>query len=84
MSGYDSMDRVFTRCTVQILIVVLDLACFKDVDAAIAEELLAAAPGLFIRHPSSGKLKVTNARDHEKHLEKVLNHAHAWIVNIIV
>ena len=42
-----------------------------DVDDAIAEELLATAPGLFIRHPSSGKLTVTNARDHEKHLEKV-------------
>ena len=42
-----------------------------NVDEVIAEELLAAAPGLFVRHPSSGKLMVTNARDHEKHLEKV-------------
>lgn len=49
----------------------LSICLQDDVDDLIAEELLAAAPGLFIRHPSSGKLTVTNARDHEKHLEKV-------------
>ena len=43
----------------------------EDVDDVIADELIAAAPGLFLRDLVTGKLKVTNARDHEKHLEKV-------------
>lgn len=42
-----------------------------DIDEAVAAELLAAAPGLFVPHPGTGKLMVTQARDHEKHLEKV-------------
>ncbi len=39
-------------------------------DDEIAEELIAAAPGLFSRN-SDGKFQVGNARDHEMYLEKV-------------
>eukprot|EP00200_Dunaliella_tertiolecta_P003046 CAMPEP_0202357010 /NCGR_PEP_ID=MMETSP1126-20121109/11221_1 /ASSEMBLY_ACC=CAM_ASM_000457 /TAXON_ID=3047 /ORGANISM="Dunaliella tertiolecta, Strain CCMP1320" /LENGTH=360 /DNA_ID=CAMNT_0048949831 /DNA_START=77 /DNA_END=1159 /DNA_ORIENTATION=+ len=41
-----------------------------DVPESVAQKLLDAAPGLFVRKPD-GKLAVTNARHHEKHLEKV-------------
>eukprot|EP00983_Pelagomonas_calceolata_P051337 1142368-Pelagomonas_calceolata.AAC.7 len=40
-----------------------------DVPESVAQKLLDAAPGLFVRKPD-GKLAVTNARHHEKHLEK--------------
>ena len=40
-----------------------------DIDESVASELLAAAPGLFVMHSGTGKLSVTQARDHEKHLE---------------
>lgn len=42
----------------------------EDVPPQVAETLLAAAPGLFVRAPN-GKLRVTDARQHEQHLEKV-------------
>jgi len=40
------------------------------VPAHVAQTLLEAAPGLFVQK-ANGQLTVTNARDHEKHLEKV-------------
>lgn len=45
----------------------------QDVDGEMADELMAAAPGLFER-TASGKLRANSARGHEQHLEKVGRH----------
>jgi len=48
----------------------LKYAVQDKISDSVAETLLQAAPGLFVRQPN-GKLTVTEARHHEKHLEKV-------------
>lgn len=47
-----------------------EVVLLKEPPAEIAQLLLEAAPGLFVKD-SKGKLKVTSAREHEMHLEKV-------------
>jgi len=52
-----------------------------NVPEDVAQVLLEAAPGLFVQKPN-GKLAVTNARDHEKHLEKVICEAYLWCSSV--
>mmetsp|Transcript_12794 Transcript_12794/g.27685 ORF Transcript_12794/g.27685 Transcript_12794/m.27685 type:complete len:357 (+) Transcript_12794:127-1197(+) len=43
----------------------------EDVDDEVADLLLETAPGLFVREGKGKKLRVTSAREHVKHLEKL-------------
>lgn len=48
-----------------------EIRLLKEVGKDVAEELIAAAPGLFFIDPLTKKLAVADARNHDKYLEKV-------------